>query len=65
MSHQLAKFGGNMQCCSGAMFLVCHVIKESCDFMVGSISRQVTILQNLVAIATLVVETLLVCQAIS
>ena len=54
-----------MQCCSGAMFLVCHVIKESCDFMAGSISRQVTILQNLVAIATLVVEMLLVCQAIS
>ena len=44
------------------MVLVCHVIlqdhiiKGSCDFMGCSSSYQVTILQRLVAIATLVVE---------
>ena len=44
------------------MVLICHVtsqnhvIKRSCDFMCRSLSRQVTILQVLVAIGTVVVE---------
>ena len=45
------------------LVLVCHVIlqdhviKQSCDFLGRSPSKPVTILQNLVAIATLVVES--------
>ena len=44
------------------MILACHVIspdhviKQPCNFMGRSPSRQVTILQSLMAIATLVVE---------
>ena len=44
------------------MVLVCHgisqddLIQRSCDFLGKRPSKQVTILQNLVAIATLVME---------
>ena len=57
------KFGGHKHGGSrDIMVLVCHVIlqdcfmKRSCDFMSRSLSKQITILQNLVAIATLIVE---------
>ena len=44
------------------MFLFCHVIlqdhmiERSCDFMGGSLSRQINVLSNLEAIGTVVVE---------
>ena len=56
-------FIGHRNCGSGdIMVLACHVIsqddltKQSYDFMGRSPSKEVNILQNLVAIATLVVE---------
>ena len=62
-SHHPAKFGGQRHCGSRyKMVLVCHVIlqdhviKGLCDFMGSSQSRSVTILLNLVAIGTLVVD---------
>ena len=58
----LAKFDGHWCCSSRDMVLVCHlnkhdhVIKGSGDYKDKSPSRRVTILLNLVAIGTLVVE---------
>ena len=56
-------FIGHRNCGSGdIMVLACHVIsqddvtKQSYDFMGRSLSKQVNTLQNLVAIATLVLE---------
>ena len=58
----LGKRGGHRHCASGNMFLFCHMIlqdhliKGSCDFMIGSLSWQVTTLPSLVAIITLVAK---------
>ena len=63
VSYHPANFGGHRQCGSGdIMVLVCHVISQdhlingSYDFVGRSTSKQVTTLQNLAAIVTLVVE---------
>ena len=71
VSHYPTKSGGHRRGDSdNVMVLVCHVIsldnviKRSCGFMSRSPSKQVTILQSVVAIATLVVE-FLVCHVIS
>ena len=63
VSYHPANFGGHRQCGSGdIMVLVCHVISQdhlingSSDFVRRSTSKQVTTLQNLVAIVTLAVE---------
>ena len=63
VSRHPAKFGGHRHCGTGdIMILVCQVvlqdqvIKGSCDFLGKNPSRQVTILQRLVAITSLVVE---------
>ena len=57
------RFAGHKHFGSGdIMVLVCqvasqdHMIKRSYDFMGRSLSKQVTILQSLVAITTLLVE---------
>ena len=61
--HHRIKFSSHRNCSSGDMMVLFyhliskdHMIKRSCDFMGKTSSRQVTILQSLVAIATLVVE---------
>ena len=61
VSHHPTKCGGHGYCGSGDIkVLVCqvisqdHLMKLSCDFMDRSPSRQVTILQSLMAIATVV-----------
>ena len=52
------------------MVLVCHMnlqdhkIKASCDFMIRSPSRLVTILPSLTVTGTVVVEMFLVCHMI-
>ena len=63
INNQPTKFGGHKRYGSGdMMILVCHVIsqdhmiKRSCDCMGRSPLKQVTMLQSLVAIATLLVE---------
>ena len=63
VSYHPANFGGHRQCGSrDIMVLVCHVISQdhlingSSDFVGRSTSKQVTTLQNLVAIVTLAVE---------
>ena len=63
INHHPTMFGGHRHCGNGdIMLLVCRVIsqdsmiKRSCDFMGRIPSKQVTILQSLVAVATLVVE---------
>ena len=63
VSYYPAKFGGHRHSDSGDIVVfVFHVIlqdlviKESCDFICRSSSRRVTLVPNLVAIGTLVVE---------
>ena len=57
------KFDGHTHFGSGEMIILnchmishCHVIIESCEFMVGSLSWKVTILSVLVAMGTVVLE---------
>ena len=65
-------FGGPRHCRSGdIMVLICHVIsqnhvlKRSFDVMGRRRSWEVTIVQSLVGIGTLVEKTFLVCHVIS
>ena len=56
LCHHLSRLDGHKLCDNREMFLVCHVVKSSGDYIDKSPSRQVIIISSLVTIGTLIME---------